>query len=49
MAGDKNKNQKNTKETEEDDNFQQAEDEKSEVREGSGIFTYESKLSPTYV
>ena len=46
---DKKKKQAAAKQEEEDDNFQQAEDEKSEVREGSGIFTYESKLSPTYV
>ena len=33
-----------------DDNFKLAgDDDKSEVRETSGIFTYESKLSPSYV
>jgi len=43
------KKEKEPAKEEEDDNFQQAEDDKSEVREGSGIFTYESKLSPVYV
>jgi hypothetical protein len=47
---DKNKNKQVAPvKTEEDENFKRSEEDKESVREGSGIFTYESKLSPNYV